>query len=125
MAGVMGSVGKPGGDRTIGRSACAFFVLLSTGLLISCNSQTIGSSNDGSQLDIMDKVRSLDLLPKPSQPVGTGGVAASGQGRGGGRPQMYEGTEVTAVSDERPQPVSSGNGFDLNFENTPVTTVAK
>ena len=38
---------------------------------------------------------------------------------------MYEGTEVTAVSDERPQPASSGNGFDLNFENTPVATVAK
>ncbi len=29
------------------------------------------------------------------------------------------------MSEERPQPVASGNGFDLNFENTPVTTVAK
>jgi general secretion pathway protein D len=124
MAGMMVRIGKPGRYRMIGRSACAVFVLLSMGLLISCNSATVGSSNDGSQLDIMDKVRSLDLLPRQSQPVNAG-TATSGQNRGSGRPMMYEGTDVTAVSDERPQPASSGNGFDLNFENTPVATVAK
>src|SRR5580692_850490 len=124
MAGMMVRIGKPGRYRTAGRSACAVFILLSMGLLISCNSATVGSSNDGSQLDIMDKVRSLDLLPRQSQPVNAG-TATSGQNRGSGRPMMYEGTDVTAVSDERPQPASSGNGFDLNFENTPVATVAK
>ncbi|MDR3484787.1 MAG: type II secretion system secretin GspD [Bradyrhizobium sp.] len=93
-------------------------------LLVSCNSATVGSSNDGSQLDIMDKVRSLDLLPHQPQPVNAG-TTASGQSRSGGRPMMYEGTDVTAISDERPQPTSSGSGFDLNFENTPVATVAK
>ena len=72
----------------------------------------------------MDKVRSLDLLPRQPQPVNAG-AATSGQNRSGSRPAMYEGTEVTTVSDERPQPTSSGNGFDLNFENTPVATVAK
>jgi hypothetical protein len=41
------------------------------------------------------------------------------------RPAVFEGTAVTTVSEERPQPVSSGSGFDLNFENTPVATVAK
>jgi general secretion pathway protein D len=121
---MMVRVGKPGRYRTVGRSACAVFILLSMGLLISCNSATVGSSNDGSQLDIMDKVRSLDLLPRQAQPVNAG-TTASGQSRSGGRPMMYEGSEVTAVSDERPQPTSSGSGFDLNFENTPVTTVAK
>jgi general secretion pathway protein D len=72
----------------------------------------------------MDKVRSLDLLPRQPQSVNAG-TAASGQNRGSSRAVMYEGTDVTAVSDERPQPASSGNGFDLNFENTPVATVAK
>jgi general secretion pathway protein D len=72
----------------------------------------------------MDKVRSLDLLPRQPQTVNAG-TATSGQNRSGSRPAMYEGTEVTTVSDERPQPASSGNGFDLNFENTPVATVAK
>src|SRR3984957_11882759 len=117
-------VGKLGQYPTIGRGICAALILLSTGLLVSCNSAIIGSSNDGSQLDIMDKVRSLDLLPRQPQPV-NGGLATSGQNRGSSRPAMYEGTDVTAVSDERPQPASSGNGFDLNFENTPVATVAK
>src|SRR3984885_10369253 len=117
-------VGKLGRYPTIGRGICAALILLSTGLLVSCNSAIIGSSNDGSELDIMDKVRSLDLLPRQPQPV-NGGTATSGQNRGSGRPAMYEGTDVIAVSDERPQPASSGNGFDLNFENTPVATVAK
>src|ERR1700691_3819743 len=93
MAGMMVRVGKPGRYRTIGRSACAAFILLSMGLLISCNSATVGSSNDGSQLDIMDKVRSLDLLPHQPQPVNAG-TTASGQGRSGGRPMTYEGTDV-------------------------------
>jgi general secretion pathway protein D len=117
-------VGKSGRYRMIGRSACAVFILLSMGLLISCNSATVGSSNDGSQLDIMDKVRSLDLLPRQPELVNAG-AATAGQNRASSRPLMYEGTDVTAVSDERPQPASSGNGFDLNFESTPVTTVAK
>ena len=117
-------VGKSGRYRMIGRSACAVFILLSMGLLISCNSATVGSSNDGSQLDIMDKVRSLDLLPRQPE-LANAGAATAGQNRASGRPLLYEGTDVTAVSDERPQPASSGNGFDLNFESTPVTTVAK
>src|ERR1700731_628904 len=104
-------VGKSGRYRTIGRSACAVFILLSMGLLISCNSATVGSSNDGSQLDIMDKVRSLDLLPRQPE-LANAGAATAGQNRAGSRPLVYEGTEVTAVSDERPQPASSGNGFD-------------
>jgi general secretion pathway protein D len=118
-------VGMLGRYRMIGRSACAGFILLSMGLLASCNSATTGttSTKDGSQFDVLDSVRSIDLLPHQSQPVDAV-TKISGQG-GSSRPVMYEGTEVTAVSDERPQPSSSGNGFDLNFENTPVATVAK
>jgi general secretion pathway protein D len=118
-------VGMLGRYRLIGRSARAVFTLLSMGLLASCNSATTGttSTKDGSQLDVLDSVRSLDLLPRQSQPVDAV-TKMSGQG-GGSRAVMYEGTEVTAVSDARPQPTSSGNGFDLNFENTPVATVAK
>jgi general secretion pathway protein D len=120
---MMVRVGKLGRYRTIGHSACATFILLSTGLLVSCNSATVGS-NEGSQLDVMDKVRSLDLLPHQAEPVNDS-TATSGGSKGNSRPVMYEGTEVTAVSDARPQPAASGKSFDLNFENTPVTTVAK
>jgi general secretion pathway protein D len=115
-------VGKLGRYPTIGRSVCATFVLLSLGLLASCNSATVGSGTDGNQLDILDKVRSLDIMPRQPQPVN---AATTASGQSSSRPVMFEGKEVTAVSDERPQPTASGNGFDLNFENTPVATVAK
>src|ERR1700749_2248453 len=108
----------------IGRNLFGACILSSIGLLASCNSATIGSNNDGAQLDVMDKIRSLDLLPHQPQSGGGGTATALGQGATS-RPVMYDGAEVTAVSDERPQQRSSGSGCDLNFENTPVATVAK
>ena len=120
---MMVRVGKPGRYLTIGRSARAAFIITSMGLLASCNPATTSSSPDGAQLDIIDKVRSVDLLPKQPEPVNAV-MTSAGQG-GGARPVMYQGTDVTAVSDQRLQSTSSGNGFDLNFENTPVATVAK
>ena len=118
-------VGMLGRYRVIGRSVCAAFILSSMGLLVSCNSATMGTtSTNGAEIDVLDKVRSLDLTPRQPEAVNAATTASSGQG-GASRAAMYEGTEVTAVSDDRPQPSSSGNGFDLNFENTPVATVAK
>jgi general secretion pathway protein D len=125
MAEIMVRVGMLGRYRLIGRSLCAAFILSSMGLLVSCNSATMGTtSTNGAEIDVLDKVRSLDLTPRQPEAVNAATTASSGQG-GASRAAMYEGTEVTAVSDERPQPSSSGNGFDLNFENTPVATVAK
>ena len=124
MAEAMVRVGKLSRYLTIIGSARAAFIILSLGLLTSCNSATINSTNDGAQLDVMDKVRSMDLLPRQPQPVSSIGTGASSQDHSS-RAMTYEGSEVTAVSDARPQPASSGNGFDLNFENTPVATVAK
>jgi general secretion pathway protein D len=118
-------VGMLGRYRLIGRSVCAAFILSSMGLLVSCNSATMGTtSTNGAEIDVLDKVRSLDLTPRQPEQVNAATTASSSQG-GASRAAMYEGTEVTAVSDDRPQPSSSGNGFDLNFENTPVATVAK
>jgi general secretion pathway protein D len=117
-------VGDPGRYPTICRSVCAAFLLTSLGLLASCNSATLGSSVEGSQVDVLDKVRSLDIMPRQPQPVSASATAGAGQGRSENA-ALYEGVEVTAVSDERPQNASRGSGFDLNFENAPVGTVAK
>ncbi len=116
------SVGKLRRHRTISRGVCAVFIILSIGPLASCNSVTTGSTTDGAEIDILDKVRSLDIQPRQPQPVDN--AAISGRG-GSSRPAMYEGAEVTTVSDERPQPSANGNGFELNFENSPIVTVAK
>jgi general secretion pathway protein D len=118
-------VGSLGRYPTIRRSVCAAFLLTSLGLLACCNSATLGSSVEGSQIDVLDKVRSLDIMPRSNQPVSAAAGAATGQGRAA-QAALYEGVEVTAVSDERPQGPARGNGgFDLNFENAPVATVAK
>ncbi|UFX46185.1 type II secretion system secretin GspD [Bradyrhizobium sp. 41S5] len=120
----MQRVGTVGRCPTIRGGLAAIFALTSLGLLASCNSATVGESVDASQIDVTDKVRWLDLLPRQPQPVT--GLAATGGSQGGSvRAAMYEGSEVTAVADARPQPASNGNGFDLNFESTPVATVAK
>ncbi|WP_454631598.1 type II secretion system secretin GspD [Bradyrhizobium cenepequi] len=116
-------VGKLGRYQRIRGGIAAAFALMSLGLLASCNSATVGGGVDTAQVDIDDKVRSLDLLPRQSQPVNA--LGAAGAQSGGVRAAMYEGSEVTAVSDERLQPTANGSGFDLNFENTPVATVAK
>ena len=116
-------VSRLGHPPIIRRSGTVVFVLSSLVLLASCNMVTVGQSVDGSNLDITDKVKSIDLSSRQPQPVGVAG--ATGGSNRAGTAAIYEGTDVTAVSDDRPQPTSSGNGFDLNFENTPVATVAK
>src|SRR5580700_2356138 len=116
-------VGRLGHHPIIRRGAAVVFVLSSLVLLTSCNMVTVGQSVDGSNLDITDKVKSIDLSSRQPQPVGVAG--ATGGSNRAGTAAIYEGTDVTAGCDDRPQPTPSGNGFDLNFENTPVATVAK
>jgi len=118
-------VGNQGRYPTIRRSIGAALLLTSLGVLTSCNSATLGTSVEGSQIDVVDKVKSLDILPRQSQPVNAAALAQQSGGRSDGA-SIYEGVEVTAVSDERPQMASGGGkSFDLNFENAPVATVAK
>jgi general secretion pathway protein D len=84
---------------------------------------TLGGSTAPADVDVLDKVRSTDIMPRQEQSVG-GGQSYVGQRA---RAAVYEGTEVTDVGDSRlvTQPASGGSGYDLNFENTPVATVAK
>src|ERR1700681_695729 len=111
-------VGNPSRYPTV-RSICAVMGLLSFLLLTSCNSATIGNS-DTADIDVLDKVRSLDILPRQPQQVNASQPNAGRRSRAA----VYEGIEVTDIPEEtRPQSIASGSGFDLNFENTPVATV--
>src|SRR6202045_1763938 len=112
-------VGNPSRYPTV-RSVCAVMGLLFSLVLTSCNSATMGT-NDTADIDVLDKVRSLDILPR--QPQQVNGSQPNGGQRS--RAAVYEGTEVTDVAEARPQPTANGNGFDLNFEKNPVATVAK
>jgi general secretion pathway protein D len=74
--------------------------------------------------DVFDKVRAIDLLPRFPAPTGT---ASTGNGAGV-RAQTYlgDGTQPRDVSHiAGAEMAPGGEGYELNFENTPVTGVAK
>jgi general secretion pathway protein D len=79
-------------------------------------------NSTGSQdVDVFDKVRSLDILPRYPTQAGTSTTSSGPRAQ----PMVFQGTEVTDIAPPRPQPAASGGGFDLNFESAPVATVAK
>jgi len=70
--GNMVRVGKLGRYPTIGsqRLPLPFCSVVAGALLASCNSATVRlRQRMGNQLDILDKVRSLDIMPRQPQPV--------------------------------------------------------
>ena len=106
--------------RVFGASAIALFL---ASILTSCNFATVGGSTAPADIDVLDKVRSADIMPRQPETV-SGGQTNVGRRA---KTAVYEGTEVTDIGDSRlaTQPASGGSGYDLNFENTPVATVAK
>ena len=93
-------------------------ILIAAALLSACNQSLL--NNDQAEPGVFDRVRSLDLLPRfPRE------EQSAGQSTSRARPAVYGGAEVPALSPPESQPAASGDGYELNFENTPVTTVAK
>ncbi|MEA2877917.1 MAG: ral secretion pathway protein, partial [Hyphomicrobiales bacterium] len=89
----------------------------------SCN--VLSNEDQRREPDVFDKVRSIDLLPRFPQPTGT---TSTGRGNGG-QPATYLGTGSAGAGDVSAvvgaQQAAGGEGYELNFENTPVTGVAK
>ncbi|MGA7805811.1 secretin N-terminal domain-containing protein, partial [Bradyrhizobium sp.] len=106
--------------RGVGATALALCTL---SLLASCNSATLGTpaTNAPGDIDVLDKVRSLDIMPRQPEAVNATQTNVGERGHAA----LYEGTVIADVPETRIERSSSGNGYDLNFENTPVTTVAK
>jgi len=102
-------------------------VLLSTAFLLGACIVTADQSieadpKDPRAQDIADKVRSLDLQPRQPADTGSGGIAQSRSSK----PAIYLSDGATPQGGalaERDD--AGGSGYDLNFENAPVATVAK
>jgi general secretion pathway protein D len=93
-------------------------ILIAAALLSACNQSLL--NNDQAEPGVFDRVRSLDLLPRfPREEQSTG------QNTNRAKPAVYGGVDVPALSPPESQPPASGDGYELNFENTPVATVAK
>src|SRR5690242_936034 len=98
-------------------------LLAASPLLSACIPSAITYTEETRPPDVMERVRSLDLLPRSPQPrepnnnppdlrrplVDQGGVAVA----------AAPGPSLQAAS------TRTGDGFELNFENAPVATVAK
>lgn len=93
-------------------------------LAAACNLLTTESEQKRSP-NIHDQVNSIDLLPRFPQP---GAPSAADRSRGSNA-VVVSGSEDVAVGKtvtlESAAPSATGEGYDLNFENAPVTTVAK
>ena len=98
------------------RGVAVAFALAIAGTIAACGAISSGPERQG---DVFDKVRAVDLLPRYPQPT----EPATSTGGEGTKPASFYGAEPPAVAPA--QRSASGEGYELNFENTPVTTVAK
>jgi general secretion pathway protein D len=97
-------------------------------LLAACNN-LIPDIHDpkGQAPNIHDQVQSIDLLPRFPQ---SSGPATTNRSRGS-RDVVYNASAENADAANPPatvegaEPAATGDGYDLSFENAPVTTVAK
>src|SRR5262245_56052234 len=112
----MARVCNRGWSRRAGRRFCAIAVALCAApLLMSCGLATLGSPSPAdpapADIDVLDKVRSLDILPRQPQNVG----ATQPKGGERARPAVFEGTEISEIPEARVERAATGNGYDLNF----------
>ena len=72
--------------------------------------------------DVTDNIRNQDLLPRFPQ-----GGGQNGENFGpSAKPEIFTGEEVSPVEGPQPvQPTANGQGYELNFENAPIASVAK
>ncbi|MEA2959915.1 MAG: ral secretion pathway protein [Alphaproteobacteria bacterium] len=102
------------------RGSAVVSILLLAGIVASCN--VLSNEEDGRrQPDVFDKIRSVDLLPRFPKQTGTVSTGSSGSTPAATYIGSIEPPNVVGA-----QPATNGgDGYELNFENTPVTGVAK
>lgn len=73
--------------------------------------------------DVSDSIRNQDLLPRFPQ----GGGQSGQSGTVTAKPQVFTAEEVSPIEAPPPQaqPTTNGQGYELNFENAPIASVAK
>ncbi len=114
--------GRPG--RCVAGAIC---LSVAGALLAACS--VIGwdgpqpNPKDNHPPDVMDRIRSLDLMPRYPK----AGADPSPNTATSSRPAVFAGGGQATVAQPAPpiEAPPNGDGYDLNFENAPVATVAK
>ncbi|MEH2610423.1 type II secretion system secretin GspD [Bradyrhizobium sp. AZCC 1693] len=110
---------RSGLTGTLALTLCAFVL---TACIVTADQSVEGNPKDPRAQDIADKIKSIDLLPRQTAETGASGIKQ----QGASRPAIYLSDGTTPSGSaliEREG--AAGGGYDLNFENTPVATVAK
>ncbi|MBV8840639.1 MAG: type II secretion system secretin GspD, partial [Alphaproteobacteria bacterium] len=112
-------------SRVVTRVRALAFAVAISAATAACNFLTT-EDDPRRPPDVFDKVRAVDLTPRFPKPIGT---TATGPADGA-RPSTYFGTGTEGAAGPSPgvtgaQRAPSGEGYELNFENTPVGGVVK
>ena len=93
-----------------------------TACIVTADQSVEGNPKDPRAQDIADKIKSIDLLPRQTAEAGASGIKQ----QGASRPAIYLSDGTTPSGSALiEREAAAGGGYDLNFENTPVATVAK
>ncbi|HEV7600842.1 MAG TPA: type II secretion system secretin GspD [Bradyrhizobium sp.] len=97
--------------------------ILLTACIVTADQSIESNPKDPRAQDVADRIRSLDLLPR--QTADTGATALRRGGDKQAAIYLSDGTPPPGAALIERDGVGSGSGYDLNFENAPVATVAK
>jgi general secretion pathway protein D len=97
--------------------------ILLTACIVTADQSVESNPKDPRAQDIADRVRSMDLLPR--QTTDTADTALKRGGDKQAAIYLSDGTTPPGAALTERDGVDSGSGYDLNFENAPVATVAK
>jgi general secretion pathway protein D len=102
-------------------AACNQFVTgADHGSVTGADHGSVTGADHGSDPDVFERIRSLDLTPRFPREVDPPQNLANRI-----KPAVYNGGAVPALSTPSDAIASSGDGYELNFENTPITSIAK
>jgi general secretion pathway protein D len=107
-------------NRPLRGGLWAVLLALGVALLAACGPIPLDEQRSPG---VMDNIRNQDLLPRFPQRSDQNGQNAATSGK----PQIYTGEEVPPIEgvQPQPQPTANGQGYELNFENAPIASVAK
>jgi general secretion pathway protein D len=97
--------------------------ILLTACIVTADQSIESNPKDPRAQDVSDRIRSLDLLPR--QTADTGATALKRDGDKQAAIYLSDGTPPPGAALTERDGAGSGSGYDLNFENAPVATVAK
>ena len=92
-----------------------------TACIVTADQSVERNPRDPRAQDIAEKINSLDIEPRQVTDVGAGGIRQQGPSRAA----IYLSDGTTPAGAALAERDGGSGGYDLNFENAPVATVAK